>query len=100
MGIHDFTFYDVIKRNSISFGEKDAWFEVDDHRTLTFGQYKQEVDCLAAGLQKYGVRKGDRIGVLGKNSLEYFFLYGAVAALGAIILPLNWRLAPERFSEF
>jgi long-chain acyl-CoA synthetase len=33
--------------------------------------------------------------VLGKNSLEYFLLYGAAAALGAIILPINWRLSAD-----
>lgn len=40
MGIHDFTFYNVIKRNSIFFGGRAAWFEVDEYRILTFGQYK------------------------------------------------------------
>jgi len=30
MGLHDFTFYNVIKRNSICFRERVAWFEVDD----------------------------------------------------------------------
>jgi long-chain acyl-CoA synthetase len=53
------------------------------------------VDRLAAGLQQAGILKGDRIGVLGKNSLEYFLLYGAAAAVGAIILPINWRLSAE-----
>ena len=33
--------------------------------------------------------------MLGKNSLEYFLLYGAAAALGAIMLPINWRLSAE-----
>ncbi|MCK4791530.1 MAG: AMP-binding protein [Desulfobacteraceae bacterium] len=32
---------------------------------------------------------------LGKNSLEYFLLYGAAAALGAIVLPINWRLSAD-----
>ncbi|MBW2207895.1 MAG: AMP-binding protein, partial [Deltaproteobacteria bacterium] len=95
MGLYDFTFYDLINRNAVSFKEKDAWFEVDDNRTLTFSQYKEKVDCLAYGLQKAGITKGDRIGVVGKNSLEYFLLYGAAAALGAIMLPINWRLSAD-----
>ena len=95
MGLYDFTFYDLINRNAVSFADKDAWFEVDDNRTLTFSQYKAKVDCLAYGLQKEGVTNGDRIGALGKNSLEYFLLYGAAAALGAIMLPINWRLSAD-----
>jgi long-chain acyl-CoA synthetase len=95
MGIHDFTFYDLIQRNAVSFNKKVAWVEADDGRTLTFSRYKENVDRLACGLQKSGLEKGDRIGVLGKNSLEYFLLYGAAAALGAIMLPINWRLSAE-----
>ncbi len=95
MGFYDFTFYDLIERNTICFKEKDAWFDADDHRTLTFSQYKDRVDLLAGGLQGAGIKKGDRIGVLGKNCLEYFLLYGAAAALGAILLPINWRLSAE-----
>jgi len=95
MGLYDFTFYDLISRNATAFGDKEAWFEVDDGRTLTFSQYKERVDRLACGLQKSGVQKGDRIGAVGKNSLEYFLLYGAAAALGAVMLPINWRLSAE-----
>jgi len=95
MGLYDFTFYDLITRNAGAFGAKEAWHEVDDGRTLSFSEYRERVNRLACGLQKSGVRKGDRIGVVGKNSLEYFLLYGAAAALGAIMLPINWRLSAE-----
>ena len=95
MGLRDITFYDLINRNTACFREKDAWFETGDCRTLTFGQLKKEVDCLACGLQNSGIKKGDRIAVLGNNSIEYFLLYGAAAALGIILLPINWRLSPN-----
>ncbi|MDR3570367.1 MAG: AMP-binding protein [Syntrophobacteraceae bacterium] len=95
MGTHDFTLYDLICRNATGLGNRLAWFEVDDNRTVTFAEYKEQVDRLAFGLHKSGIQKGDRIGVLGKNSLEYFLLYGAAAALGAIMLPINWRLSEE-----
>ena len=95
MGLHDYTFYDLINRNAVSFGDRRAWFEDDDQRVLTFAECKNQVDKLACGLQKAGIKKGDCIGVLGKNSLEYFLLYGAAAALGVIILPINWRLSAE-----
>lgn len=95
MALHDYTFYDLISRNAVSFNSLSAWFEVDDQRTLTYAEYKQKVDQLACGLQKAGIGKGDRIGVIGKNSLEYFLLYGAAAALGGIVLPINWRLSAE-----
>ncbi|MEA3429592.1 MAG: AMP-binding protein, partial [Thermodesulfobacteriota bacterium] len=72
MGLYDFTIYDLINRNAVCFSNRQAWFEVDDDRTLTFAQYKEMVDRLACGLQKAGIQKTDRMAVLGKNSLEYF----------------------------
>ncbi|MGD9360946.1 MAG: AMP-binding protein [Desulfobacterales bacterium] len=95
MGLYDFGFYDLIQRNAVCFGSRPAWFEADDQRTFTFAQYKHKVDQLACGLQNTGIKKGDRIGALGKNSFEFFCLYGAAAALGAIVLPINWRLSLE-----
>jgi len=95
MALYDFTFYDLIERNAACFGKQAAWFEADDGRTVTFAQFKEAVDRLAAGLQQAGIAKGACIGVVGKNSLEYFMLYGAAAALGAIVLPVNWRLSVE-----
>ncbi len=95
MGLHDFTVYDMIDRNAASFGDLPAWYEVDDGRTASFVEIKRDVDRLAAGLRKIGLQKGDRIGILGKNSLEYFLLYGAAAGLGLVVLPINWRLSAE-----
>ena len=95
MGLYDFTFYSVINRNAFCFKDRPAWLEADDNRSLTFLEYKEKVDSLALGIQKSGIKRGDRIGVYGKNSLEFFLLYGAAAALGAIMLPINWRLSAD-----
>ena len=95
MGLYDFTIYDIIKRNASCFKKRAAWLEVEDGRELTFSQIKDMVDQLSKGLQDSGLKKGDRIGVIGKNSLEYFLLYGAASALGLIVLPINWRLSAD-----
>ena len=98
MGLYDFTFYDLIRRNDQVFGDRVAWYEVDDDTDVSFRQYRQMVDRLAQGLKRSGIQKGHRLGVLGKNSLEYFTLYGAAAAVGAILLPVNWRLSPDEIT--
>ena len=95
MGLYDFTLYDLINRNAAAFGDRPAWLEACDGRTASFREFKQMVDRLACGLQQRGITHGQRIAVLGKNSLEYFLLYGAAAALGAIVLPINWRLSAD-----
>ena len=95
MGLYDFTLYDVIVRNSRIYGSRTAFLDPLQNRSLTFSQIREEVDMLALRLQSLGCRKGDRIGVMGKNSIPYFLLYGAAAALGAIVLPVNWRLSAD-----
>ena len=79
MGLYDFSFYDLIERNAVCFCNQPAWFEVDDQRAITFAEYKNRVDRLACGLKAMGIKKGDRIGAFGKNSLEFFFSMGRPA---------------------
>jgi acyl-CoA synthetase (AMP-forming)/AMP-acid ligase II len=98
VGLHDFTFYDLINRNAVSFNKRTAWLEAEEGRTVTYAEVKARVDRLASGLSRIGVGKGDRIAVLAKNSLEYFLLFGAAASLGAIMLPVNWRLSADEIS--
>lgn len=43
---------------------------------------------------RFGVQAGDRVAVLAKNRIEQIDLYFACQKLGAIVVPLNWRLAP------
>jgi acyl-CoA synthetase (AMP-forming)/AMP-acid ligase II len=95
MGLYDFTLYDVIVRNARLYQNKPAWQDVDSGHSLTFGQIKSLVNMQASALGQAGCQKGDRIGVVGKNCLEYFLIYGAAAALGAIVLPVNWRLSAK-----
>ncbi len=93
MGLHDLSIYDVICRNALLYHKHPAWLDADQDDPVTFEQIKKAIDQLAYALQKQGCQKGDRIGVLGKNCLAYFILYGAASALGAIVLPVNWRLS-------
>src|SRR5699024_6116968 len=46
-------------------------------------------------LLQMGVQKGERVGMLLYNSLEYFALYFAIARLGAIAVRINFRLVEE-----
>jgi acyl-CoA synthetase (AMP-forming)/AMP-acid ligase II len=70
------------------------WFE---GRTTTFGQLDASSSELAAGLvERLGVKPGDRVAVLDKNSDAYLELMIACDKAGAVSVPLNWRLtAPE-----
>jgi long-chain acyl-CoA synthetase len=93
MGLYDFTIYSVIKRNAFVYPDRLGW--VFEGEQVTHAQFKERVDRLASGLSKIGLKKGDRIGVVALNSMNFAYLYGAAARIGAIMLPINWRLKPD-----
>jgi acyl-CoA synthetase (AMP-forming)/AMP-acid ligase II len=90
---HDFTLYGVVRRNAQVFANRLAF--VDNNRRLTFKGFLDLIDRLAVGLRKEGIRRGDRIGVMSRNNLEYLALYYAAARCGGIFVPINTRLSQE-----
>src|SRR5215831_17733339 len=63
---------------------------------LTYAQLHDRVTRLAHGLRGLGVRRGDRVAYLGPNHPAFLETLFAAGTLGAILVPLNARLAvPE-----
>jgi fatty-acyl-CoA synthase len=60
--------------------------------TLTYHELEINVRSLAGFLRAEGVGEGDRIAVLCRNRIEFFELLFAAAKLGAVLVPLNWRM--------
>ncbi len=69
---------------------------VVDERRFTYADLNSRVNRLANALTGLGIGMGDRVAVLLFNSHEYMEMTLALAKLGAILVPLNYRLAgPE-----
>jgi fatty-acyl-CoA synthase len=65
-------------------------------RTWTYGEMQGEIESCAARLKALGVARGDRVALLGLNQPMFFFAMFGTARLGAIFVPLNFRLTgPE-----
>jgi fatty-acyl-CoA synthase len=65
-------------------------------RDITYADFWQRIEGASAVLQAAGVRAGDRVAWLGLNHPDLLVLLFALARIGAILLPLNYRLAaPE-----
>jgi acyl-CoA synthetase (AMP-forming)/AMP-acid ligase II len=71
---------------------------VDGDRRVTFGELAMRSDRTARGLRDLDVRAGDRVGVLLPNSLEWIETFFGAALLGAVIVPLNWRLSADELN--
>ena len=89
---------DWIGRWGRSFPEKEALVDVIVDRRYTYGELSDDVHRMAGFLSKHlGVDPGDRVAVLSFNRAEYIKLFFALSRLGAILVPLNFRLAPAEF---
>ncbi len=66
--------------------------------TWTYRDLAAKVHTYANGLLEIGVQRGDRVGILLLNSLEYWALYLAASRIGAIAVRLNWRLTTEELA--
>lgn len=58
-------------------------------RTYAYGELRERVYTLAAELGRRGVRVGDRVGLMFRNSPEYVIAYWSILNAGAIAVPLN-----------
>ncbi len=77
--------------------DKVAMIDQATGRQFTYAQFNDRAARLAGCLREtWDVQPGDRVAILAKNCSEYFEIQFACVKLGAMILPLNWRLAePE-----
>ncbi|WP_116199823.1 acyl-CoA synthetase [Amycolatopsis circi] len=82
-----------IARRSTVTPESVALVAAETGERITYADLERRVARRAAALRDLGVRKGDRVALLGLNSTGYLETLFAVAWLGAITLPINFRLA-------
>lgn len=78
-----------VLRRADELADKPALISAPDNRVLTYGQLKESVRCVAAGLWARGFKKGDCLGIYSPNVLEYPIAFFAVATLGGIVTTIN-----------
>ncbi|MGX4694433.1 class I adenylate-forming enzyme family protein [Streptomyces sp. JNUCC 63] len=80
-------------------GDKDRpALSIDGNEWWTYTDLRARRDRYVKILREAGVAKGDRVGMILLNSLDYVALYFAIARIGAIAVRLNFRLAPAELS--
>ena len=75
----------------------DEIYVSDAHRELTWGEMRDRSLRLAHWLEAR-VGRGDRFAMLDRNSPEMIALYFAASRVGAVPVPLNFRLAPREWA--
>jgi long-chain acyl-CoA synthetase len=67
-------------------------------RELTYAQLDERSSRLAQALLAVGVRSGSRVAYLDRTAPEIIELLFATSKIGAVTVPLNWRLAPDELA--
>ncbi|MBA4496025.1 class I adenylate-forming enzyme family protein [Paenactinomyces guangxiensis] len=71
---------------------------VDAYSRCNFQQFNQQVNQLVEWFKEHQVEAGDRVAILCKNSTSLVTIFFAAAKLGAITLPINWRLKVDELA--
>jgi O-succinylbenzoate-CoA ligase len=87
----------LTKRAHLSPGV-EAYVDVNSGLRLDYAGLETRSNRTAQFLTSIGVERGDRVALLLTNSAEYIESFFAIAKLGAIVVPLNWRLVADELA--
>ncbi|HET7591259.1 MAG TPA: long-chain fatty acid--CoA ligase [Solirubrobacterales bacterium] len=96
-GTHSQTIADLLPRAAELYGPKVAvkYKEGDQWVSRTFDEVREIVRPLAMGLVDLGVRKGDRVSILGNTRPEWTYFDFAALSIGATVVPIYQTNSPE-----
>ena len=87
-----FPVFDILTRRADLGPDRIALECITSGERVTYRELDLRAGQAAALLASQGVAQGDRVAVLCRNRIEFFELLFACAKLGAILVPLNWRM--------
>ena len=67
-------------------------------RRFTYREVDQRANKVANAMRDLGIKKGDRVALLLMNGVEYYESFMGLAKIGAVSVPLNWRLVADELS--
>jgi long-chain acyl-CoA synthetase len=84
---------DGLKKSVASSPDKTA--AICGNTRYTFSELNERVDRLSTALLGLGIVRGDRVAVLALNCHRFFELYYGIAQIGAVSVPINFRIPPR-----
>lgn len=87
---------ETIARNSRKFPDKEAL--IYGKTRLTYKQFNERINRLSHALMALGVKKGSKVAILSFNCNQFLEAYYALAKIGGVSVPLNFRLHPEELT--
>ena len=88
--------YDLLRKTAETYPERTAVICGD--KRFDYREFKERVDRLANGFRSLGIRKNDKVAILHKNCHRFLETYFAVAKIGAVLVPMNYRLSADDYA--
>ena len=86
----------LIRERARDHGDRPAIVFGDD--VTTYGDLDRRSNQVAHALRAAGVGPGDRVAIIDRNGPEFFELLFGAAKLRAVLVAVNWRLAPSEMA--
>jgi len=84
-----FTIGQTVDRAADMYGDREAIVVTHQNIRRTYTQVKQEIDSLAAGFLELGLKPGDRLGIWGPNTHQWYLTQFAAAKAGLVLVNIN-----------
>ena len=88
----------LLQRRAWANGDSEAYVGVESGHRMSFAQLNQRANQLANALREDGIQPGQRVALLLLNGSAFFQAFFALARIGAVIVPLNWRLTVDELA--
>jgi len=95
MRLHDYLEYYAQAQPDVTFCE---FVEPNSRQTMSYAEANSRANQMARAMLDQGLQIGDRFTYLSRNSTDMILMFYAAAKMGAIPIPLNYRLAPREWS--
>ena len=90
---------DILARRAELSPSRAAMEEVATGRTVTYQELDLSAGRMAARMAAAGVSEGDRVAILCRNRIAFFEALFGCAKIGAILVPLNWRMPAAELDQ-
>jgi len=91
--------FSLLRTYSNRHPDKPAIIDLDQDKSITFGELFDETNRIAHFLQQHGIRKGDKVAVLSDENLEKLIIWMGIWRYGAVVCPLNVEMNEAHLSE-
>jgi acyl-CoA synthetase (AMP-forming)/AMP-acid ligase II len=97
--IPDVTLTEHVLGSAAARGDHPAIIDTGSGETTAYEEFAARVDATATALQAQGIGKGDVVGLIGPNSVEWGIAYHGILRAGAVVTPMNPLLTPEEIDR-